>query len=238
MEDKRLESLDLGSVEVPPVPRIVASKSFCEYDPIEAPNNIRDDLENSSFPTTARIPANPAARLMELAIVHGDYEAIKQLDSYFIKFEVAKVSMDQIAKALDVSVSMARKFYNAYKERQRKYIERLEVNDILAKSLNSLDEFESELYKIGTTTTEQTKNKISALKAAADIEMKKLESLEKNRFYERKGYAPKDLDNSPETKKDFVLNILQNIFIGEEIDGNDAYKALESQVIDVIPDED
>jgi hypothetical protein len=131
--------------EIPDPPRphaIEAARHLSDYEPECDPYNLRDDLE-TSFPTIGNNGGGELSKgeaLLQTALVHGDYEAIKELDKEFVRFDLQGKKMVDIAKELNISVQACRKLWNAFKDRKRRQIERLEVNDILSSSLDSLDE--------------------------------------------------------------------------------------------------
>lgn len=232
--------------EIPEPPRpnaLEVARNLADYEPECNPYNLRDDLE-TSFPTeraeNGSAELSTGERLLQTAIVHGDYEAIKELDKMFVRYELQGVKMVNIAQELNISVPSARKLFNGYKERKRKQIERLEVNDILSSSLSSLDEYRAEVWAIATDERfiSNPKIRLNALKLAANMEMMKLDSLEKNRFYERKGYRPIDPEIDGSKRPGFIMNLLNYVVSGEPVESSDGqYKELEEGIIDAQVDE-
>ncbi len=218
---------------LPPCPepprRVDAARSFIRYD-IESSSldqNLRDDLEHTSFPVTAEIPTSPAARLMEMILLHGDVDAVKQLDRYLLEYDLLGVPDDVAAKNLDVSLQAYRRMRRDYQKRMSRQIERLDVNSILGRALGGIDSVQQEMYKTvkGQAPDITRKDKTSAAANWYKGEELRLKILHGNRFYERRGYVPKETEEfDPKRQVNYMVDAFNVLLEGGEVEQTKMYE--------------
>jgi hypothetical protein len=206
---------------------IEGAKAEKRYDPDED-FELGILLKQDNFPAEAKLSDTPAIRLAEMVHLHGDLAAQQQLDKYLIRFQCLGISVDQMAKQLDISVSATRKLLKNFRDRQKRQIDRLDVSNIIADSMGAFDVAKQEVFKIlMSPTSEQvtTKNKLTAASTIGQLETQKMKVLDVNRFYESKGFKPlQDETFGPTKSMNYINNAIQVFINGGELCDTQLFK--------------
>lgn len=206
----------------------------------EAPIDIHNMLSNSNFPSVPQrpegsAPPSPAARLMELIMYHDDEAAREQLDNYLMGYYLHRTPMHRIAEQLDVDIKVARSFMRDYKKRMREKIEKLEPTHLMADSMDFYKYTQAKLMDIFDKPNATILEKALAYDRMAKGQRDMLKMLEINRYYERKGFAPKESDDfEPRRQSNYLKNMMENILRGNPIE-DDLY--FQEKTVDVEFDE-
>lgn len=170
---------------------------------------------------------NVKARLATLMQTgaHGSAAVEQFVLSTLHKMLLSGYSVERIAEQFDVRVQTVNRWVRALHNRLEREVARLNPNLVIADSMATLKQIRAQTWYM-MQSEQNTSDKLKAMAIAQRNEKTLHEVLDKAKFYDRKGYVPKETeDYKPKQQANFLMDSIQNILGGVEPEHDAAYQS-------------